>query len=177
VTFSPEKLERFKWPIVVSRTIKASRQMTWLAISSPNNLENCHPFCQKNPVAEWPGAGAKDTIHYYSGWILHREFVTWIDGIGYDLAIGRQRGRQSFVSWRITEEQENTSTLRIALYPYVLQNIPVAIRWIPHLTTIRPAFQNYLESVVKGFEWFITTGKPVAKNQFGSHRWFSPEND
>ena len=177
MTYSPEKLARFKWPIIVSRTIAAPAQNTWLAISSLSNLEDCHPFCAKNPVDTWPGVGAKDTIHYYSGWVLHREFTNWIDGVGYDLTIGRAGGRQSYVSWRITQEQENNSTLSITLYPHALQNIPVAIRWIPHLASIRPTMQSYLESVVKGFAWFIITGQPVAKNQFGAHAWFSPENN
>jgi hypothetical protein len=129
-----------------------------------------------NPVDEWPGVGSRDTINYYSGWVLYRKFFNWIDGVGYDLTIGREGGRNSYVSWRITEEQENVSTLSITIFPHILQNIPVAIRWVPHIISIRPSLHSYLESVVKGFEWFITTGKPVVKNQFGSHRWFSVKN-
>ena len=174
--YSKEKLERFKWPISVSRKIDASPQNIWLAISSPGNLEECHPFCKKNPVAEWPGVGSRDQIYYYSGWVLHREFINWIDGAGYDLTIGREGGRKSCVSWRITEELENISTLSITIYPHALQNIHVAIRWIPHIVYIQPSLHSYLESVVKGFEWFITTGKPVQENQFGTHRWFSKGN-
>jgi hypothetical protein len=116
--------------------------------------------------------GSEDVIHYYSGWILHREFVNWIDGIGYDLIIGRENGRKSYVSWRITGDPEEAQ-LSITIYPHALQQIPVFLRWIPHLAVVHPALQSYLRSVVKGFEWFITTEKPVCKNQFGSHRWFS----
>ena len=96
-----------------------------------------------------------------------------MDGVGYDLTIGRAGGRKSYVSWRITQEQENTGTLRITIYPHILQRIPIAIRWIPHSVYVQPALHSHLESVLKGFEWFITTGKPVSKNQFGSHKWFS----
>jgi len=174
---SREIIEKFKWPITVDRKIETSSQNIWLAISNPGNLEDCHPFCDRNPVEEWPGVGSRDSIHYNSGWVLHREFLHWIDGEGYDLTIGRKSGRKSYVSWRITEEHKNLSTLSITIYPHILQNIPVAIRWIPHIASVRPALQAYLESVIKGFEWFITTGKPVIKNQFGSHRWFSKEND
>lgn len=171
--YSPKQLESFKWPITAARTIAASPQKIWLAISSPSNLEDCHPFCEKNPVDKWPGVGSRDTIFYYSGWVLHREFANWIDGVGYDLTIGRKSGRKSYVSWRITQEQENQAALSITLYPYIFQNLPAVIRWIPYLASIRPAMQSYLESVVKGFEWFITTSEPVSKNQFGSHKWFS----
>ena len=173
MALSTQSIEKFKWPVTVSRKIEAPTQRVWEVITNPGNLEECHPFCQKNPVKEWPGVGAKDIIQYYSGWILIREFVTWMDGIGYDLWIGRKEGSKSYVSWRITPEQENTSNLRITIYPYALQNFPVLIRWIPHLLQVRPKLHSYLESVVKGFEWFITTGKPVEKNQFGSHKWFS----
>lgn len=175
--YSTEQLARFKWPITASREIKASSENIWTVISNPGNLVDSHPFCEKSIVDVWPGVGAKDTIHYYSGWVMHREFSTWIDGVGYDLTIGREGGRKSYVSWRITPEQENNSILSITLYLDTLQNIPVAIRWLPYLASLRPNMQTYLESVVKGFEWFITTGKPVTKNQFGSHPWFSPENN
>ena len=110
MAFSAERIKRFRWPVSVSRSINTSPQNIWLVISSPGNLEDCHPFCDKNPVAKWPGVGSLDTIHYYSGWVLHREFINWIDGVGYDLTIGRKGGRKSYVSWRITEEQENIST-------------------------------------------------------------------
>ena len=79
----------------------------------------------------------------------------------------------SFVSWRITPVDAYASTLRIAVYPHVLQRIPVAIRWLPHLARVRPRLKAYLSSVVRGFEWYITKGEPVPRNQFGAHPWFS----
>jgi len=171
--YSPEKIERFKWPVSVSRKINASPQRIWTAISKPGNLKDCHPFCEKNPVYEWPGIGSTDTIYYYSGLVLHRKFINWIDGIGYDLVIGREGGRKSYVTWRIRNVQGDAGTLNITIYPHVLQKLPVAFRWIPYILKIQPTLHSYLESVIKGFEWFITTGKPVNKNQFGSHSWFS----
>jgi hypothetical protein len=173
VTYSVERVERFKWPVSVSRTIDASPQSIWLAISRPGNLEDCHPFCESNPVYEWPGVGSRDAVYYHSGWVLHREFINWVAGVGYDLLIGREGGRNSYVSWRIGADQENTATLSITIYPHTLQHIPAAIRWLPHIMYIQPALSSYLKSVVKGFEWFITTGNPVARDQFGSHQWFS----
>ena len=69
--YSAERIERFRWPVSVSRKIEASPQRIWFAITKPGNLEDCHPFCKKNPVYEWPGVGSKDVIHYYSGWVFH----------------------------------------------------------------------------------------------------------
>ncbi|RME48767.1 MAG: SRPBCC family protein, partial [Caldilineae bacterium] len=116
--------ERFKWPVSVSRSIEAPPQQIWSVITTPGNLETCHPFCKKNPVYKWPGIGSRDAIHYHSGWILHREFVNWIDGVGYDLTIGREGGRKSYVTWRITEERGNAGRLTITIYPYIFQNVP-----------------------------------------------------
>jgi len=171
--YTAEKIKKFKWPISFVQKVNASPGDIWSAITKPGNLKDFHPFCKENPVYKWPGDGAKDAVHYYSGWILNREFVNWIDGVGYDLLIGREGGRQSYVSWRITEEELGKGELRITIYPHALQKIPVAIRWIPHVTTIYPAMHSYLDSVLQGFVWFMRTGKPVSKNQFGSHKWFS----
>ena len=172
MAFSTESIAKFKWPVSVSQVINAPPEKIWTVISQPGNLQDCHPFCERNTVFEWPGVGAKDVIYYYSGWILHREFVHWMDGIGYDLVIGRENGRKSYVSWRITREPDQAK-LNITIYPHAVQRIPVAIRWIPHVAILYPGLHCYLRSVLKGFEWFIPTGKPVIKNQFGSHRWFS----
>jgi hypothetical protein len=157
--------------------IQASPEQIWLAISKPGNLEDCHPFCKSNPVKAWTGVGSVDTIHYDSGWVFQRRFVNWVDRVGYDLHIGREGGRQSYVSWRISEAQGERGILVITIYPHVLQKIPAAIRWIPHTLYLHPALNSYLEAVLNGFAWFLTTGKPVKKDQFGSHKWFSGKVD
>ncbi len=171
--YSDQSIEKFMWPVAVSRKIEAPTKKIWSVISSSGNLEICHPFCDRNPVFEWPGVGSKDAIFYYSGWVYQREFVKWIDGVGYDLIIGRKGGSKSYVTWRIAEEQENTGTLSITIYPHIFQNLPPAIRWIPYRLKIQPELEKYLQAVLSGFEWFVATGEPVQKNQFGSHIWFS----
>ncbi len=145
----------------------------WDVIATPGNLGQCHPFCDRNPVEQWPGVGSRDEVHYLSGWVFERRFVEWTEGVGYDLEIGRSGEDTSFVSWRITPIDNGSSTLRIAVYPYVLQSVPVAVRWIPHLLRVRPQLRSYLSSVVRGFEWYIERGEPVPRNQFGPHTWFS----
>ncbi|MGI9341461.1 MAG: hypothetical protein ACR2QV_01340 [Gammaproteobacteria bacterium] len=163
----------FKWPVAVTGHIHASADTLWKTISEHENLERCHPFVAKNPVISWPGPDSRDEVHYLSGWVFERRFLQWFEGIGYDLEIGERGGPQSFVSWRIFPGDENNSELRIAVYPHVLQNIPVAIRWLPHLARVRPLLTSYLDSVLMGIDWYITRGEPVPRNQFGSHQWFS----
>ncbi len=164
---------RFRWPVAVERRIEAPASRVWEVISLPGNLELCHPFCERNPVEVWPGAESRDVIHYLSGWIYERRFRRWLDGVGYDLEIGEPGGRTSFVSWRITPLDEQSCRLRISVEPHLLQELPAAIRWLPHGAFVRPMLRRYLSSVVRGFEWYVTRGEPVPRDQFGRHPWFS----
>ncbi|MDH3455479.1 MAG: hypothetical protein OER90_01440 [Gemmatimonadota bacterium] len=56
-------------------------------MATPGAVSPYHPFCVANPVAEWPGVGAQDAIHYLSGVILHRRFTVWDEGHAYELEI------------------------------------------------------------------------------------------
>ena len=170
----------FKWPVAVEQTIATPAHKVWDVISRPGNLELCHPFCARNPVQLWPGPDSRDEVHYLSGWVYERRFCRWFEGIGYDLEILRRGDPLATVSWRIAAIDGQVCKLRITVYPYMLQKYPVVVRWIPHLVRLRPMLSSYLESVVRGFEWYMTQGKPVPRNQFGKHPWFSasePIND
>ncbi|MGI9224039.1 MAG: SRPBCC family protein [Woeseiaceae bacterium] len=168
-----ESYSRYQWPVGAEKMIAAPAQEVWMAISTPGNLEVCHPFCSSNPVGIWPGPASQDEVHYLSGWVYERRFLHWHDGIGYDLEIGRCGGGRSYVSWRITPVDKNRCVLSITVYPHVLQNWPTVVRWIPHLLRLRPMLKKYLESVVKGFEWYVVRGERVSRDQFGRHPWFS----
>ena len=151
----------------------APSQDIWGAISRPGALELCHPFCARNPVHAWPGAAARDEVHYLNGVVYERRFLEWIDGVGYDLEIGRANGRKSLVSWRITAVDNATCRLRIAVCPHALQHVPTVVRWAPQVLWLRPMLRKYLDSVVRGFDWYVTRGEPVPRNAFGTHPWFS----
>jgi hypothetical protein len=168
-----ERNSGFKWPVDVERSIAASADVVWDVISMPGNLELCHPYCARNPVQVWPGSNSRDEVHYLSGWVYERRFRRWIEGTGYDLDIGRHGGGASSVSWRISRLDDHSCTLRITVYPHVLQSIPVVIRWLPHVLRLRPMLKKYLESVVSGFEWYVCRGEPVPRDNFGKHPWFS----
>lgn len=158
----------------VSRSIAATPSDLWAAISAPGNLEHAHPFCARNPVGEWPGPHARDEVHYLSGWIYRRQFTDWIDGVGYDLTIGSPGEHPSQVSWRISDgETSGRADLTIAIRPRPLDRIPILVQRPVQFAYVRPLLRNYLDSVVRGFGWWITSGEPVPKNQFGRHPWFS----
>ena len=163
----------FKWPVAIEQRIAAPAHEVWNVISRPGILELCHPFCALNPVQLWPGPDSRDEVHYLSGWVYKRRFSQWLEGIGYDLEILRHNDPLAAVTWRITAIDEKACKLRITVYPYALQKYPVPVRWIPHLLRVRPMLSSYLESVVRGFDWYVTHGEPVPRNQFGTHPWFS----
>ena len=168
--------KNFKWPISSSINIDASVSDVWDAITTPGNLNDCHPFCEKNTVVNWSEETSKDIILYYNGRELERNFFDWEIEEGYKLMIGRPGGRQTEVHWEINPiaiSGKEKSVLRITLLVPHLQNTSVLIRWAPHFFYIRPKMKKYLDSVLQGFEYFIKTGKPVVRNQFGSHSWFS----
>jgi hypothetical protein len=164
---------RFKWPVAVARKIEAPVEGVWEVISMPGNLEPCHPFCERDAVETWPGPGSRDEVHYLNGWIYQPRIIEWYEGIGYDLDIGRRGGRSSPVSWRVHPLDPEHSMLTICVYPFVLQHLPVFIRRMPHLDRVRPLLKRYLDSVTRGFEWFISRDEPVPRSQFGRHPWFS----
>lgn len=159
--------------VAVERTIAAPAREVWSAIARPGALEICHPFCERNPVRAWPGPAARDEVHYLNGLIYERRFLEWIDGAGYDLEIGRRGGSQSRVSWRVKPIDDDSCTLQITVCPRVFQRIPSGIRWIAYAFWLRPRLREYLDSVVRGFKWFVIRREAVPKNAFGTHPWFS----
>ena len=155
-------------PITISQDVEASKEDVWREISKPGNLTDFHPFCQSNPVEKWPGKGSRDKIYYYSGLVLVREFINWVEGDGYDLIASADDGMRFKVSWRITEEEHNQSCLNLSIRPFNMGNSEKRRRQYSRL------LGKYLDQVLQGFEYYMRTGKPVTRNQFGSHRWFSP---
>lgn len=159
----------------VSRSIKINvpTKKVWEIISKPGILELCHPFCKSNPVENWEGNKSVDYVIYYNGLRYQRIFTDWIDGVGYDLLIGRRNGKKSKVIWRISNTNSSSSELKITIFPYDISKYSKILRPFIYLFYISPMLGKYLSSVLKGFKYYIIEGKPVQKNQFGTHKWFS----
>lgn len=155
-------------PISHAVKIPASAKRVWQVISMPGNLEYFHPFCERNPVDIWPGTGSRDRIYYYNGLILTREIDRWIDGEGYDLIASAEDVLNFRVYWRIHEEKAGRSSLEITIRQILEQIDERKTKQFSRLLA------KYLQQVGKGFEYYINTGEKVTRNQFGSHRLFSP---
>ncbi|MBT8059449.1 MAG: hypothetical protein KJO33_07640 [Gammaproteobacteria bacterium] len=51
--------------------------------------------------------------------------------------------------------------------------MPLPLRWLLHRSRLRPLLEFYLESVVRGFEWYLLRREIVPRDQFGKHPWYS----
>jgi len=155
-----------------SKFYKCSKEVLWRTISSPGYLNNVHPFCEENSVITWNEDLHEDQLVYLNGLTYQRKFTFWKPNEGYDLWIGNDNQNQSFVEWRLIEENGGTR-LSITVYPYLLSNWPKFISFLPYFLYINIKLKSYLESVLSGIEWFVDKNTPVSKNRFGKHSWFS----
>ena len=145
----------------------------WALISRSGNLNQWHPFCRQNDPIEWHENSHIDRLEYLNGLTYIRQFLNWNEESGYDLVIGEKDGPQSYVVWKITELDSGKCRLSITVYPYLLANINKAISLLPFVFYIRPKLRNYLKSVLRGFLFYADNNKPVPRNHWGRHSWFS----
>jgi hypothetical protein len=155
-------------PITHSQPVLVFREKVWEVISRPGNLVDFHPFCRSNPVEIWPGVGSRDKVVYYNGLVLVREFTTWLKGTGYDLIASAQDDMQFKVSWRITTDGDESSALTLTIRQVIGDSSEKRVKLFSRL------LEKYLKQVGQGFEYSLRTGERVTRNQFGSHRLFSP---
>ena len=141
-------------------------------MTESGNLNLFHPFCKSNETIKWDGIGSKDILVYLNGLTFFREFIDWKENQGYSLLIGTKRGPKSFVKWKITNSR-NQTFLSITVYPHLLNNWPKVFSFFPYLIFIKPILKSYLFSVVNGVNWYSENKKPIEKNYFGKHIWFS----
>jgi hypothetical protein len=167
MTEEPETI-RLGEPITHSQPVHASMEKVWQVISEPGNLVYFHPFCESNPVDSWPGVGSRDKVCYFNGLVLVREFTHWIEGTGYDLVASAEEGLRFTVSWRIAPNEKNGSNLSLTIRQMLEPGSERRTKQFSRL------LDKYLQQVCQGFEYYLRTGDRVTRNQFGSHRLFSP---
>ncbi len=153
-------------------TYDYSVENLWKVVSSPNYLNNVHPFCKENSIIKWNNDHHEDKILYLNNKTYIRNFVSWKALKGYDLWIGDNNKNQSFVEWRL-EKAGNRSKLTITVYPFLLSNWPRILSFLPYFLYINIKLKSYFFSVLSGLDWYIKENTPVPKNQFGKHSWFS----
>ena len=65
-----------------NKELNFSKDKVLDVITTPNYLNETHPFCKKNTIVSWPGIGSKDVLEYLNGLTFERDFTYWDkDGI------------------------------------------------------------------------------------------------
>ena len=82
-----ERLEHGR-PLKSTVEIDVPAGEVWAVIAEPGSLAHYHPFRAATEVERWPGTGSRDSITCYSGIRYQRNFVSWHEGIGYDVELG-----------------------------------------------------------------------------------------
>ena len=153
--------------------IENSASVVWELISYPGHLNQFHPFCKENKVLESKNdAILKDQLIYLNGLTYYRTFTDWKPKVGYSIKIGRKNAKESDVKWQIIDKGEFTF-VKITIKPYTSSKIPKLLYPFFHYAVIRPKLKSYLKSVLKGLEYYLSHKKPVPRNKFGNHSWFS----
>ncbi len=165
-------MEKFNWHVTQSAKIDCNVHKLWKIITTKSNLELFHPFCKKNKVIKWLGSESIDEIQYLNGSVFRRKFCSWINEVGYDLYINQLNKPSSFVSWRLSE-QEDKSSITITVFPYLFNRGYKMVNFFPFFLVVRPLLCKYLSSVVGGLKLYAETDRQVEKNYFGKHLWFS----
>ncbi len=145
----------------------------WSTIAEEGGLKKYHPFCQDTEVKKWPGPDSVDTITYYSGISYKRNFVEWLEGVGYDIEVGEHPKLTSRVVWRVEATNEAESELSIEVFPYLRASLSREKKQIYIDRLFSDVFQHYLDSVVKGVQFNVETGKNISPNQFGTNPHYS----
>ena len=160
------------WPVSCKMKIYATKEQLWSLITKPGHLNLFHPFIKSNEVIKWDGVGSKDQLTYLNETSLLRDFIKWNQNIGYTLLIGRKNGQKSKVEWEITT-LNNETFLSITVHPHLLNSVPRFVSYFPYSLFIKPKLKKYLNSVIRGINWYFENKNPIPKNYFGKHDWFS----
>ena len=162
----------YNHPITAKKRIYSSKEDLWNLISKPGYLNLVHPFCKQNNVISWKSNNHSDELIYHNNLKFIRDFIKWNEKNGYELVIGEKNKKKSLVKWKISLVN-NKTYLSITVYPYLMNQYPKIMSFLPYLIYIKPMLKSYLNSVLMGINWYLKTKKKVSKNQFGKHEWFS----
>ncbi len=160
-------------PLKATAGIDVPADEVWGVIAEPGNLARCHPFCAATEVERWPGTGSRDSITYYSGIRYQRNFVSWQEGVGYDIELGDPPNQTARVRWRIEPTSRRTCRFSIEVVPLLKSDLSDEKKRAYQERLFGEVLQHYLECVVAGVKFFATTGQAVVKDQFGTNPLYS----
>jgi hypothetical protein len=105
--------------------------------------------------------------------VLHRQFTAWDEGHAYELEIGKTGWPLSYVRWELVAAGAEETDLTISIRPTAFVHYPATVRWALHRWYLLPLLRRYLGAVLRGLDYYLTTGRDVTPNQFGRVSLFS----
>ena len=162
-------------PLKATVEIDVAAEEVWEVIAEPGSLAHYHPFCAATEVERWPGTGSRDSITYHSGIRYQRNFVSWQEGVGYDIELGDPPNQTARVLWRIEPTSQRACRLSIEVFPLLKSDLSDEKKRAYQGRFFGEVLQHYLECVVAGVKFFATTGNAVIKDQFGRNPLYSDQ--
>ena len=159
--------------VTSSQHIDVSAPTLWVAITSDRHLEACHPYIQRH-TKNTSTKGLSDVITYLNGVTFTRESTAWMDGVGYDLKVGKAAEPKNEVAWRIEVVSTTSCKLSISVTPRAVEKLPKWMRGLALVLFVRRHVGRYLDAVTEGIKLWVETGKPIDKTAFPRHPWFCP---
>lgn len=167
---------RTNFEIVGSILVNASAEAIWQIFTTPGHLKLFHPFCKSHQkVKSWREIGDVDTAEFYNGKKMQRRLIGFSPLKSYTIQMENKDGKNTQVCFRIKKIDTNTARASIHIKTDAYRKIPRPFWPVFVRLYLRKSYKNYLNSILNGLKYYSETGKPVSRNQFGSHKKFSPE--
>ena len=164
---------RRRFKISGSIKVNVSKKNLWGIITEPGHLNNYHPFCKDHEVSKWDGVGCKDVSKSYTGKTINREIVEWESEESYRIKMKNEDKHDTKVQFKILEKDSQVY-FKVTLESNAYRDNPRPL-WYPiAYLLIVPSYKKYYNSLLRGLKFYAETGKKVKKNQFGSHKKYSP---
>jgi hypothetical protein len=153
--------------------IDVSKENLWKIIIEPGHLKKYHPFCKEHVISDWNRVGCKDLSKSYAGKTIKREIIDWNEGISYRIKMNNEDKHDTKVKFEIIEK-DNQTYFQVILESNAYRKTPRPF-WYPiAFFLIVPSYKKYYNSLLKGLKFYAETGEIVRRNQFGSHKKYSP---
>ena len=117
----------------------------------------------------------KDTILYYNGIRLNRIFTEWTEKKGYSLIIGNSKTATAIVEWNLEPINPIKTKLTIDINVFTdvaLQRYNLVLRTIIKYSYFLPYMRHYIQTVCKGFKYYIETNDLVKKINLDTIHYF-----
>lgn len=167
---------RNNFEIAGSIPVKASAEALWQIFTTPGHLKKFHPFCKYHQkVKSWKKIGDIDNAEFYSGKEMQRRLIGFKPLESYTIQMQNMDGKNTQVCFSIEKINDKTAKASVHIKTDAYRKIPRPLWPFFVRLYLRKSYKNYLNSILNGLKYYSETGKPVRRNQFGSHKKFSPK--